>query len=298
MDPALLDRLVTLAVPSTYGLAVLLIVGELVVLRRRGVALDHATGRVSLLSGLLSFGGLAVAGRLVYAGVLEVAWAHRLTDLGLGAWAWGVGFLAYDAVFYVGHRAAHEVRLLWCFHVTHHTSEQMRLSSAVRGSAFDFVYSPWFHVWLPLVGLHPGLVLVVETGSKVWGVLEHVSPDLTGRWGWLDRVLVTPSAHRVHHGRNAPYLDRNYGEILLVWDHLLGTFAEEEEVPDYGVLAPIDSRSLDAVQLGPWRSLWHDLRRAPGWGARLRYLFDAPGWRHDGPDERVRAKRRAMRPAV
>ena len=108
---------------------------------------------------------------------------------------------------------------------------------------------------------------------------------------WLERLVVTPSVHRVHHGRNEAYLDRNYGELLTLWDHLLGTYEAEHEEPDYGVLKPVEPGDLREVQLSPWRDLWTDLRRAPGWGSRLRYLFDAPGYRHDGADERVRARR-------
>jgi sterol desaturase/sphingolipid hydroxylase (fatty acid hydroxylase superfamily) len=157
----------------------------------------------------------------------------------------------------------------------------------VRGSVFDVVYLPWFFVWIPLLGVPPVLMLAIEATSRLWGVATHVSPQWVGRLGALDRWLVTPSVHRVHHGRNLPYLDRNYGEVLLVWDHLFGTHQPEHEAPDYGVLADVDSESFVDVQLSPWRDLWADLRRAPDWASRLRYLLDAPGWKHDGPDARV-----------
>ncbi len=92
----------------------------------------------------------------------------------------------------------------------------------------------------------------------------------------LDRLLVTPSVHRVHHGKDAAYLDRNYGEVLLPWDRLFGTHTVETTAPTYGVLAPVDAGDLADVQLSPWVALLRDLRRGAGLRARLRFLFDSP----------------------
>ncbi len=295
-----LAPIVAVAVPATYVVAVVTMIFEAIALRVARVRSRPREVFASLLSGGLAFGLLHLANLALYLAVLERAWAHRAMDAGLGPLAWLACFALYDLSFYVGHRAGHEVRLLWCFHSVHHTAEEMRLTSAIRGSALDFVYLPWFFVWIPLLGFHPAMLLVVESFSRTWGVLTHVSPALMPSGGhggvaralrWLGRWIITPSAHRVHHGKERDYLDRNYGEVLVLWDRLLGTHAEEHEIPTYGVLSPVDAGSLRDVQCSPWVALWKDLRRAPTWTARMRYLFDAPGWSHDGPDRRVRAQR-------
>lgn len=293
-----LAPVVAVAVPATYVVAVAAIVAEALLLARARVRSKHREAWVSLASGALAFGLLHLANLALYLRVLEAAYAHRVLEPGLRWPAWLGAFLLYDLAFYVGHRAGHEVRLLWCFHSVHHTPEDMRLTTAIRGSAFDFLYLPWFFAWIPLFGFHPAMLLVVESVSRTWGVLTHVAPQLfpsgtfRGPLAPLASVLVTPSAHRVHHARNDHYLDRNYGEVLFVWDRLFGSAAVERVAPTYGVLAPVDPSSLADVQLSPWGALLRDLRRAPDLAARVRYLLDAPGWSHDGPDHRVRARRR------
>ena len=295
--PASLAPALALGLPATYVLSVTALIVEFLVLRWLKEPGDRCGEWASVISGGLAFGLLALANRLVFVGLMMAVWHARLFDLGVTALAFGAAFLVYDLMFYLAHRAGHEIRLLWCFHSVHHTSEDMRLVAAIRGSAFDFVYLPWFFVWIPLLGIHPAIVLLVEVFGRLWGVATHVSPRLVGRLGTLDRLVVTPSVHRVHHGRNEPYLDRNYGEVLTLWDWLLGTYQAEldDERPDYGVRKAIDAGSVRAIQLSPWVDLARDLRRTPGVLAKLRVLFDAPGWSHDGPDERVRAVRRAAK---
>lgn len=293
--PQPFEALVRVAVPATYGVATVLIGLELALLhlldarpRTRGVL-------TSLASGAFSFGLTAVAAALVHTAVLEAAYARRLMTLGASPWAWLAAFVLYDLSFWVGHLAGHRVRLLWCFHSVHHTTPEMSLTAAIRGSAWDFAYLPWFFAWIPLLGVHPAMLLVVESAARTWGVLTHVSPRLVGRLGPLEGLVVTPSAHRVHHGTAPAYLDRNYGEVLALWDRVFGTYIAEGEAPRYGLIDPLPDDRLGTVQLSPWRALARDLRRAPGWREGLRYLFDAPGWSHDGPDKRVAATRRAAR---
>ncbi|MEZ4391750.1 MAG: sterol desaturase family protein [Polyangiales bacterium] len=292
MDPSSLASLSRIAVPATYVVAGALIVAERVALHAMRRPRRARQALASLASGAMAFGLLAIASRLLFVHVMTRAWSLRAVDLGAGILAWLAAFVVYDFMFWFAHVAGHRVRVLWCFHSVHHTATEMRLTTAVRGSAFDFVYLPWFFVWIPALGVHPAMLLVVESLSRMWGVATHVSPSIVGRLGALDRALVTPSVHRVHHGTELAYLDTNYGEVLLLWDRLFGTYAPEREAPTYGVLKPVDPCDVAEVQLSPWRDLWRDLRRAPTLSARLRYLFDAPGWSHDGEDLRVTTLRR------
>jgi sterol desaturase/sphingolipid hydroxylase (fatty acid hydroxylase superfamily) len=277
-----IERAVGIAVPATYVVAVTLIGLELLLLGALGALPSRRTFASSVGSGALTFGFMGLAQALLHAHLLDAVYA------------------LYDFSFWLGHVAGHRVRLLWCFHAVHHTTPEMTFTAAIRGSALDFVYLPWFFLWIPLLGVPPGMLLVVESVSRTWGVLSHVSPRLVGRLGPLEGLLVTPSAHRVHHGTELPYLDRNYGEVLALWDRLFGTYAAETSPPRFGLVSPLPDERLATIQLSPWRALAHDLRRAPDWRARLRYLFDAPGWTHDGPDQRVSTQRRlsAARPAA
>jgi hypothetical protein len=125
----------------------------------------------------------------------------------------------------------------------------------------------------------------------MYGVLTHISPRFVDKLGVLDRLFITPSVHRVHHGKDLSYLDRNYGVVFLVWDHLFRTFRAEDKAPTYGVLADMDAGSLSDVHLSPWISLARDVRRAPGIVQKLRVIFYAPGYNPNGSDQRVRVLR-------
>ena len=281
------DELLAIALPATYGISVAAIVLEAIALRWLGHRSHPRSIRASLMSAAGAFGGIAVANRLFFMALMTALWHWRQVDLGHGLLAWVVAFILYDLMFYVAHRAGHEVRLLWCFHSVHHTTEEMRLTTAIRGSVLDFVYLPWFFVWLPLVGIHPAIVLLVEVFGRLWGVATHVHPRFVGQLGWLDRVLVTPSVHRVHHGRNLRYLDHNYGEVLLLWDRLLGTWTPEQDDPDYGVISKVDEGSFVDIQASPWTDLWRDVQATPRWTDKVRLCILAPGWSPDGPDQRA-----------
>jgi sterol desaturase/sphingolipid hydroxylase (fatty acid hydroxylase superfamily) len=240
-------------------------------------------GAVSMISGGFTFGLMFLANLALYFTIYTKAYQLRLFQGGFQWYYWLLCFLIYDLMFYTAHRLGHEVRLIWCFHSVHHTSEEMRLTSAIRGSAFDFIYYPWFFVWIPFLGFHPLMLFIVESFSRLYGVLTHVSPLWFGKIRWLDHILITPSVHRVHHGRNTRYLDKNYSEVLSIWDKMFGTFIQEDETPDYGILKPIDSNNLKEIQLSPWQDLWNDIKKSPNLRTALKYIFYPPGWSHDGP---------------
>lgn len=284
-----------LTVPATYVFAIVVIFGEFFVLAALRKPYSHRSGFASLMSGGASFLMLFLADRAFYAAVFSFAYAHRLTTLPVGPLTVLLTFLVYDFAFYVVHRAGHEVRLIWCFHAVHHTSDEMRLSSAVRGSAFDFLYLPWLFALIPLLGVHPSLLLVVESFARMWGIATHVSPHLVGRVAWLERFLVTPSVHRVHHGNQPDYLDRNYAEVLTLWDHLFGTYQPEVEPPVYGLTTKIDADALPDIHLDPFRALVRDVRAASTLRAKLRVIFDAPGWSESEDGRNVTVRRRAGR---
>ncbi len=219
---AQLDKLDTIIRPGLFVVAILLIVLELIVLSLKKVSLNHKGGTVSLISGLFVFGFEAIADVLFYLTITYWLYNHRIFELGFKWYVWLLCFLLYDLMFYFSHMVQHKVRILWCFHSAHHSAEEMRLSSAVRGSMFDFIYTPPFFIWMCWLGIHPLMFIIVRSLSRIWGVLEHVSEPIAGKMSYLNWLFITPDVHRVHHGKNYQYLDKNYSEILSVWDRIFG----------------------------------------------------------------------------
>jgi sterol desaturase/sphingolipid hydroxylase (fatty acid hydroxylase superfamily) len=271
--------------PGLYVVAVLLMLLEGVAVPlyfRHWAVFNHWGGVVSSVCGLLANGLSIAAFLLLYLQMMQLSWEHRLWNLGTGPVAWVVSFLLFDLMWYLAHRMGHRVRLFWCFHGVHHTDEEMRLTTAIRGSAIEFLYLPWFFVWIPLLGIHPLILLATEPVSRLWGFLSHVSPRWFGKTDWLDPWLITPSLHRVHHGRNTEYLDTNYAQVFSFWDRLLGSYHTETVAPEYGVLQPVNINSVWDVQTAAFRALWRDMRAAPNPWLALQCALRPPGWKAGG----------------
>lgn len=200
---------------------------------------------------------------------------HRVLDLPEGAWwVWALLFLGDDLAYYVFHRVSHECRLFWAAHVNHHSSTHYNLSTALRGSWTTPFLGGVFWVPLAWLGFAPEQILVMHGISLLYQYVIHV--EWVGKLGPLERVLNTPSHHRVHHGRDAQYLGKNYGGILIVWDRLFGTFAEERETPDYGLttnLAPERRFALLHIAFHEWRAMWNAMLAASSWRAMLAAIF-------------------------
>jgi alkylglycerol monooxygenase len=191
-----------------------------------------------------------------------LAYRHRLLDLpqllstlaGATVWLWGSLFLLDDLCYYWSHRAAHRLRVLWASHVVHHSSGRFNLSVATRhswtGGLTDWVF------WMPLalLGFSPLQIVGMQGLSLIWQFAVH-TPYVRGL-GPLEWVLNTPSHHRVHHGRNPEYLDRNFGGVLIVWDRLFGSFAAERAPVDFGTrLAPARPYNPLFIALHGWLAL-------------------------------------------
>jgi sterol desaturase/sphingolipid hydroxylase (fatty acid hydroxylase superfamily) len=235
--------------------------------------------RTSLTMGLGNV-TINVAWKLVVVAIYAAL--YELTPLRLDPHSpltWLGLFLADDLAYYWFHRVSHESRVFWASHVVHHSSEHYNLSTALRQTWVPMTYLPF---WLPLllVGFPPWMVLLAQSWSLIYQFGLH-----TERIGRLPRVLEavlnTPSHHRVHHGSNEAYLDRNYGGILIVWDRLFGTFVPEGERVRYGLTTNIGTFRPLAVAFGEYGALWRDVCAARGLRDRLGVLFHGPGWRPD-----------------
>jgi hypothetical protein len=195
---------------------------------------------------------------------------------------WIVALLGYDFLYYWYHRFGHRVALGWAGHVVHHQSEDYNLSTALRQTGTGFLTTWVFYLPLALLGVPPlvfGVVALVDLLYQFWVHTQQV-----GKLGWFDRWFCSPSNHRVHHAVNERYLDRNYGGILIVWDRLFGTFAEEDDDEPcvYGTRAPLRSWNPVLANLQVYRELWALSRQAGTWGDRLRPWLQPPGWRPAG----------------
>ncbi|PHQ75334.1 MAG: sterol desaturase [Marinobacter sp.] len=208
---------------------------------------------------------------------------HRLLDLELN-WATGLlTFLGVDFCFYWMHRSSHRIRWFWAAHVVHHSSERMNFSTAMRQNATNIFNGMWlFYVPLALIGFNPVWIGVAYALSLVYQFFIHTT--LVGKLpGWVETVLNTPSHHRVHHGRNPGYIDRNYGGTLIVWDRLFGTFVAEDEQapPEYGITRPVHSRNLLVLWTHEYVDLFRAMARPGGLLSRLKHLWKPPEWDRD-----------------
>jgi sterol desaturase/sphingolipid hydroxylase (fatty acid hydroxylase superfamily) len=260
-----------------------LMIGEM--LLGRAAAAPHRRGyerRDTLASLAMGLGNVGVHGLLKVATFGFSVWLSQfaLFDLGNGWWIWLLLIPAEDFCYYWFHRAHHEVRLLWAAHVNHHSSRHFNLSTALRQSWTTPITGPIFWAPLPLLGFSPLHILTAQAVSLVyqfWLHTEHV-----GRLGPLEWIFNTPSHHRVHHGRNVEYLDKNYAGIFIVWDRLFGTFAPERAPVDYGLTKNLTSFHPVVIAFHEWGAIARDVARARSARERLGYAFAAPGWSPDG----------------
>jgi len=223
--------------------------------------------------------GLDLAVRAAWFAVLARVFHYHLVQVAHPWVYWGSLFVAQDLMFYFMHRVDHACRLFWAVHVTHHSSDEFNLTVGFRSSALQPLYRCAWFAPLVLLGYRPGDVMLMYSATQIYGVLVHTR--CVGRLGPLEWVLCTPSHHRVHHGANPRYRDRNFGMVLIVWDRLFGTFAAEAEEVRYGLAGMHATRGPLRVIVHEWLAMWADLRRPAPLTARLLYVVGPPGWRHD-----------------
>lgn len=267
-------------VPSLYIFGVSIIILETLLYLLNKKPRDKAGRIASIVCGVLSFGnGYLVSITLLFAAQSWV-YEHRIFNLGFEWYVWVLCFIINDFVFYINHWAHHMVRLFWCTHVVHHSAKHYDLTTGIRGSFFDAVFTFPFIVWIPILGIHPVIFILLDTAFKFIGLSYHSA--FINKLGFLDKILVTPSNHRVHHGADVKYLDRNYSGFFIFWDQLFGTFQKEEERPEFGIRKNTESNNIFHIQLHEFASLWKDVKSAPTFSDKLKYIFYPPGWRHDG----------------
>jgi alkylglycerol monooxygenase len=187
---------------------------------------------------------------------------------------WILLFLIDDFAYYWFHRASHEIRFFWNFHVVHHSSNHYNLSVAVRQSWFGGTVHWIFYAPVMLLGFAPWMFAVMHGLNLIYQFWIHTR--LIKRLRFLEYFLNTPSHHRVHHGANDVYLDKNYGGVLIVWDKLFGTFVSETEEPRYGTIKPLKSFNPIWINLHAWAEMFAEIKRRKRFFDKIRCVFGAP----------------------
>lgn len=190
-------------------------------------------------------------------------------------WAmWLITFILIDFVFYIYHRFSHRVRFLWAIHISHHSSEEMNFAVSMRQAWLGPISKIPFFIVLPLLGLDPTIIAVAGVISTLWGVVGHT--QIVGKLGPLEWILNTPSHHRVHHGANAEYIDKNYGNLLIIWDRMFGTFEPEKAKVKYGLVNNVNTFNPIKITFMGWQSMMLDIKKAKNYKEVFSTIFGPP----------------------
>lgn len=256
--------------------------------RRQTYSLEQVGTNIALATSHAVADGIAW---LVVIGLFHALYQVRLFDIPATWWSFALLLLLQDFLYYWFHRGSHRIRWMWASHVTHHSSEIMNLSTALRQSPTYPLSGMWVF-WLPLawIGFRPELVVLAVAVSLAYQFFVHTEAVRTLP-RWVEAVFNTPSHHRVHHARNEGYIDRNYAGVLIIWDRLFGTFVPETEAPEYGITRQIYTRNPLVMMFHEWRDMFRDAARPGSLWIRLRHLWAPPEW------ERTDSARETERPA-
>ncbi len=226
-------------------------------------------GITSQLSGLFL--------RILAIGVYELLYNNFALFHPSKTWLYWLSlFLLADMAYYWAHRMSHEINLFWGGHVVHHQSEDYNLSVALRQSSFQVIWTFAFNLPLAFLGFETldfALMSAFITLYQFW-----IHTELINKMGWFEYVFNTPSHHRVHHGRDPKYIDKNHAGTLIIWDRMFGTFQEEEERPTYGITKPINSWNAVWANFSHYAVMAQELKMIQSPWDKIRYLFNKPGW--------------------
>jgi alkylglycerol monooxygenase len=275
-----MDIIYGAAIAAAAPLFLLAIAIEVLVDRLRGTRYYNLADAVTSVGCGTAFIGARIA--FGFVGLLAYDWAFwRLAPVRLPATHWGTwlfAFVLYDFCYYWWHRLSHNVSILWGAHIVHHQSEEFNLTTALRQPAAGFLTAWIFYLPLALCGVPMGVYLGVGVAQLLYQFWPHTK--FIGKLGPLDRWIQTPSNHRVHHAHNAAYLNKNYVGVLLIWDHLFGTFEQEsDDCPCvYGVTGESPPSNPLWANLHYYWSLASISWRTRSWPDKIRVWFASPGW--------------------
>lgn len=227
--------------------------------------------------------------------ILDFTFHFRLFQISNTLVYWITLIVAQDFLYWVLHYTGHYCRLFWAMHVTHHSSEHFNLTTGFRSTVFEPLYRVFFYLPLALMGFTALDILFAYLITQLYGNLVHTQYKINLP-KWYGHIFVTPSHHRVHHASNLPYLDKNMGMVLIIWDRLFGTFKAEDEAEEikYGLTHQPEDMGPVNVLFHEWKALAHDVKEAPGFKNKLKYIFCPPGWSHDGSTQTARVMQQEL----
>ena len=194
------------------------------------------------------------------------------------AWlVWPLTFIVIDFIYYWYHRCSHRIRFLWAVHMNHHSSEEMNFTVALRQPWFGPLTKVPFFAVMPLIGFDPIITAIAGAVSTLYGLLTHTK--WVNKLSFLEYILITPSHHRVHHGSNENYIDKNYGNLLIIWDKIFGTYAEEKEKVNYGIRENVNTFNPIKITFMNWYLMYKDFKKSRGYKNKLLSFFGAPEWK-------------------
>ena len=193
---------------------------------------------------------------------------------------WVLTFIFIDLIFYIYHRLSHRVRFLWAVHMSHHSSEEMNFAVSFRQAWFGPISKVPFFILMPILGFDPTIIAVAGVISTLWGIVGHT--QIINKLGPLEYVFNTPSHHRVHHGANPEYIDKNYGNLLIIWDKMFGTFEPERKPVTFGLVNNVNTYNPLKITFMGWIAMLKDMKNSDSYRDSLRILFGPPNTKTRG----------------
>lgn len=260
---------------------VLLLLAELILSAYEQRDLYETKDTISSLTMGLGNVIIGIWGKLLVLGTYYLLYQIRVFTLGWEWYIWILAFFADDFSYYWFHRKSHEIRYFWASHVVHHSSEKYNLSTALRQTWTGNLTGAFiFWTWMPLIGFHPLMIMTMQSVSLIYQFWIH-----TETIGKLSRpveyIFNTPSHHRVHHGSDPIYIDKNHGGILIIWDRIFGTFQSEIFRPTYGLTRNINTYNPVKIAFHEWSDIFRNIREARSAKEFFFYIFGRPGWKPD-----------------
>ncbi len=236
----------------------------------KNTAMNVTIGAIDQLCSIFYFALLYI--------VLQYVYNHfRLIEISNLWYQWIFGYLAVDFISYWYHRCSHRINFLWAGHITHHSSEHFNLSNGFRTSPFQGLNRIIFWAALPVFGFSPVILVLILKISGIYDFLQHT--QYVPRIRWLEKVFITPSIHRAHHGKNDIYIDKNYGSTFVIWDKLFGTFQEETEPVHFGIKSNyFDNNPINAIG-SHYLYLWKTINSTTQVKDKLKVLLMPPEWK-------------------
>ncbi len=224
--------------------------------------------------------GLAIGFALPFAASVWLFDNARLFTIDAVWIALIIAFLCHELAYYWEHRLGHRVGLFWAFHSIHHSSNEFNHSTAARGFYLDGKLQITGALAASMLGVSPMVYLAIVVVKSAFGIWNHAS--YVGDLGWMEKVFATPRNHMVHHANQPKYIDKNYSQVLILWDRMFGSFQPYEERPVVGLVKPVHDNNPLTAQFAGIRQLLDRMATADKWPDKLAYLYRPPEWSHDG----------------